>query len=392
MANPITFIFGYRTITADIAFAADIFNLSRKHGMIYRNQTATEETVRFECSLFTARRLEKLCLEAGICFLSVKERGVPRLFYKYRHRYGIFLGLIISVLLVFLSSTVVWDIRIDGERRLTEEKILADLSMCGINIGSPIRSLDTDVIQNRMIIYSDDISWISINLSGTVAHVEIRESEPIPHEKVKYTAANLVADTDGEIRGFENVRGEIVVKIGDLVRCGDLLVSGIRNSTTQGFSYTCAEGKVNALTESSYSVDIPLKYEKKVYDERKYREKYLIFFNNEIKIYSNNRNSYTSCDIIDTVEYANPFSLGELPFGIRTVRYLSYTYEPAERSAEEAIDLAFFKLRCAEEEMGISDVISKQLSGEFTDGVYRLHSTTTSVKNIAKQVEVILQP
>ena len=388
MANPITFIFGYRIITADISFAADILNLCRKHGIIYRDQTATEDTLRLECSLFAARRLQKICQEKGISFLSIEERGVPRLFYKYRHRYGIFLGLLLSLLLIYLSGTVVWDIRIDGERRLTEEKILADLSMCGISIGSPIRSLDTDVIQNRMIIYSDDISWISINLSGTVAHVEIRESEPVPPDKIEYTAANLVAMSDGEISGFRDVRGEIVVKIGDLVREGELLVSGIRESATQGFSYTCAQGEVFAKTEASYNVDIPLKYEKKVYLDKKY----LVFFNNEIKIYSNNRNLDTSCDIIDTVEYANPFSFGELPFGIRTVRYLPYTYMTAERSAEEAVDLAFFKLRCTEEEMGISDVISKQFSGDFSDGSYRLHCTATSVKNIAKQVEVVLQP
>ena len=392
MANPITFIFGYRIITADIVFAAQIFNLCRTHGIVYRNQVSDGNTVCFECSLITARKLEKICLSNEIPLISAKDRGVPHLFYKYRHRYGLFFGLVLSILLMFLSSTVIWDIRIDGENRLSEGEIIAALNECGLSVGSPIKKLDVDVIQNRMIIYSDDISWISINLSGTVAHVEIRESEPTPPEKVKYAAANLVAEVDGEVCGFEDVRGEIVVKLGDLVRCGELLVSGIRESKTQGFSYTAAEGKVFAKTESSYSVEIPLKYEKKVYEECKYIEKYLVFFNKDIKIYSNNSKMDTSCDIIDTVEYANPFSLGELPFGIRSVRYISYSYEPHIRSTEEAIDLAFYKLRCKEEEMGITDVISKHLEGEFCEGVYRLSCTSTSVKNIAKQVEVIIQP
>ena len=392
MANPITFIFGYRIITADIIFAAQIFNLCRAHGIVYRNQVSDGNTVSFECSLITARRLEKLCIANEIPFISLKERGIPHLFYRYRHRYGIFLGSILSILLIFLSTTVIWNIRIDGENRLSETEVFAALNECGLRIGSPIKKLDVDVIQNRMIIYSDDISWISINLSGTVAHVEIRESEPTPPEKAKYNAANLVAEDGGEVCGFENVRGEIVVKLGDFVRRGELLVSGIRESKTQGFSYTTADGKVFAKTESSYSVEIPLKYEKKIYKECKYIEKYLVFFNNEIKIYSNNSKMDISCDIIDTVEYANPLSLGELPFGIRTVRYISYSYETRQRSAEEAIDLAFYKLRCKEEEMGITDVISKRLEGEFCDEAYRLSCTTISVKNIAKQVEIIIQP
>ncbi len=392
MANPITFLFGYRTIKADISVAADIFNITREYGIVYRNQRSDAESISFECSLPAAGHLKKICEKRGISFISDTEHGIPHLLGRYRHRYGLFVGALVCVALIFLSGRAVWDIRIDGENRLTEKQIIEELDTCGLRIGSPIRELDTDVIQNRMIIYSDDISWISINLVGTVAHVEIRESEPVPEEKIEPKAANLVATDDGEIVGFEEVRGDIVVKIGDFVNRGDLLVSGIYDSKTQGFIYSVADGKVYAKTKSSYSVDIPLKYERKKYEDKIYEEKYIIFFNKEIKIYSNNRKINISCDIIDTVEYANVFSMGELPFGIRTVKYLPYAYESTERSTEEAIDLALYRLRCREEELMISDVISKEFSGNIKDGVYRLECTSVSVKNIAKQQEVEISP
>ena len=133
---------------------------------------------------------------------------------------------------------------------------------------------------------------------------------------------------------------------------------------------------------------VPLEYEKKVYSDKIYVEKYLVFFNNEVKIYSNNNKTFDSCDIIDTVEYANPFSLGELPFGVRSVFYLPYEYEKATRTPQEAIDLALYRLRTVEEEKGIGDILAKQLEGEFKDGTYRLKSTTTSIKNIALQVKI----
>ncbi len=392
MANPITFLFGYRTIKAELGQAAAIFNIAREYGIVYRNQKSDAESISFECSLPAANRLKKICESRGILFISDTEHGVPHLLKRYRKRYGIFVGALLCVALIFLSGTAVWDIRIDGESRLTEKQILSELDACGLRIGSPIRSLDTDVIQTRMIIHSDDISWISINLIGTVAHVEIRESEPIPEENILPKAANLVATDDGEIVGFEEVRGNIVVKIGDFVGRGELLVSGIHESATQGFIYKVAQGKVYAKTKSVYSVDIPLKYDHKRYKDEVYLEKYIIFFNKEIKIYSNNRKNDISCDIIDTVEYADVFSMGALPFGIRTVRYLPYEYESAERSTEEAIDLALFKLRALEEELMISDVISKQFSGNLSDGIYRLECTAVSVKNIAKQQKLEIIP
>ena len=388
MANPVNFILGYKTVTADIRFAADIFNVCKENGIIYNNQKANEGTVSLECSLYYARRLESLCKEKEIPILSSKPHGIPHIVYKYRHRYGLLAGLIISVLLTILSTLFVWDIRIDGEKRLSEKQIIDDLNTCGIHVGSLIKSLDTDVIQNRMIIYSDEVSWISINLVGTVAHVEIREVEPLHEKTKKPIAANLVATEDGEITGFEEVRGDIAVKIGDRVREGELLVSGIRESSTQGFSYTCADGKVFAKTLTSYSVEIPLEYDKKVPTGKVYIEKHLVFFNKDVKIYSNNRKMPQSCDIIDTVSYLNVFSLGELPFGIRTVKHTEYSYQKSSRSAEEAIDLAFLKLRYLEEELGVFDVLSKQLTGSLVDGVYRLECTATSIKNIARQVEV----
>ena len=388
MANPISFLFGYRIIKAELGAAADIFNAAHEYGIVYRNRRSEADTVAIECSLPAARRLKKICDARGIPLLSDTEHGVPHLLGKYRRRYGIFIGCVLCVALVILSGTAVWDVRIDGEKRLSEKQIIEELDACGLSIGTKTRSLDTDVIQTRMLIYSDDISWISINLIGTVAHVEIRESEPLPLEEPQLAAANLVASEDGEIVGFEDIRGDVAVRIGDIVNQGELLVSGIRDIELQGFVYKVASGKVYAKTKSVYSVDIPLKYEKKTYTDEVFEEKYLIFFNKEIKIYSNNRKNNISCDIIDTVEYANVLSMGKLPFGIRTVKYLPYGYESAERSKDEAIDLALFKLRSLEEELGVSDVISKQLSGIFSDGAYRLECTAVSVKNIAVQKEI----
>jgi D-alanyl-D-alanine carboxypeptidase/D-alanyl-D-alanine carboxypeptidase (penicillin-binding protein 5/6) len=53
------------------------------------------------------------------------------------------------------------------------------------------------------MIISDDISWISINIIGTVAEVDIRESEVVPREEELYDAANVIAYVlGGSVSGF----------------------------------------------------------------------------------------------------------------------------------------------------------------------------------------------
>lgn len=392
MANPVSFIFGYKRIYALASDGADILNLCAKNAIPYKLISSKEDALCFECSLFHSAILEKECKAAGITLIEITEHGLPFIFMRYRHRYGLFLGAIFAVLILYLSQIVIWDIRIDGAIRLDRDEILDDLETCGIKVGSRISEIDVDVIQNRMIIYSDDISWISINLSGNVAYVEIREAEPIPPEKTEYRAANLVATREGIIEGFAGIRGDVAVKIGDTVSEGELLVSGIRESKTQGFTYTCAEGEVFARCESAYSVEIPLKFSQKKYTGVEYTEKYLIFFDKEIKIYSNIGKMNTSCDIIDTEEFMKVFDKSRLPFGVRTVRYKEYEYVTALRTPNEAIDLAFSALVKKEEELGVGDVISKQLLGSLTDKSYRLDCVSVSVMNIAKQKKIDILP
>ena len=393
MANPITFIFGYCRISADITDAADIFNICATHGIVYRSQRTANAQISFECSLPAAKKLKHHCNGRGIELLSLTSHGIPKLLAGYKHRYGVFAGLFISLIIFLYSGGILWDIRIEGELdRLTKSEITEQLNTCGLKIGMNKKDVNTGEIETRVIVYSDDISWISINLFGNVAHVEIREAVPLPEESELYDAANLVASRDGQIEGFEEVRGDIVVKAGDLVREGDLLVSGIYDSKSLGFIYKCASGKVFARVRSDYEVTAALEYDEKIYTGEGLVEKYLVFFNKEIKIYTNFCQKGSKCDIIDTVSYFDPIGKGELPVGIRTVRYAEYEYVSAERSAEEAIELAMKKLRQKEAELGVADVIRKELSGSFEDEngkrIYLLRCSAVSVINIARQVKI----
>ena len=127
MHNPIIFLFGYKTIRADMSCAAKILNLCGDYGIPYISQRTDSESFYIECSLPSAIRLLRLCEKNGIELLSVTPHGLPHLLYTYRRRCGLFLGAIIAVVLIFLSGRFLWDIRIDGERKLTEKEVLDEL-------------------------------------------------------------------------------------------------------------------------------------------------------------------------------------------------------------------------------------------------------------------------
>lgn len=387
MKGPISFMLGWSVIEAEPSQSAKIMSICLERSLYCTYTESENGNVLIECSLYTAKKLLAICREEEIEIISHREKGLPMLLGRYRRRYGIFVGALCMCLIIFFSGRVLWDIRIDGEKRLSESEVKALLYECGLYVGEPLKSIKSDVISNRALILSDDISWMSVNLIGTVAHVQIRETQSAD-EKPEYSAANLVADDDGEIVFFEEVRGNIITEIGDYVNRGDLLVSGLYDESVGGFRYEVAEGRVMARTERDFSIEIPLRYERKVYTERSYCEKYIIFFNKEIKIFSNSRNLPQRCDTIDTKEYINVFGDGRLPFGIRTVKHLEYTSEEASRTPEEALRLAMYRLRRDEAEDGILDVLRRDFSYDLTDDSYTLSCKTVCIKNIARQVEI----
>lgn len=391
MRGILLFIFGYVSLSAERARAHEIMNLCMERGYVYRDLRFEGDRIYFNCSLGTAKKLSDVCGARGIEIVRLRERGVPSLLGRYRRRYGFFAGLALFAAIFFLSGTVIWGIKIDGNARLSEREVLTELRRCGLSVGSRKSGLDVSAIENRVLIESDEISWISVNIIGTVAEVEIREIE-VEEEREQYLASNIVAARDGQIELFEDVRGNIVLNIGDYVRKGELIVSGLYDSQTQGIRYTDAKGRVLARTERDISVSIPFKYEKKRYTGKVFTEKYLIFFEKEIKFYTNAGNLYASCDTIDTVEYINFFSAGELPVGVRTVKHMEYVYEDAERTPEDAERLADYKLSC--ELAALADdgeLLRKSKVYRVTDTAYIIDCHIQRIENIAERREIKIE-
>lgn len=385
MRKIMLFILGYKRLSAEQRYAAEIMNICMRNGYVYRDSEFLDGRIYLSLSLRTAKKLSSAAEKRGIEMREESETGVPRILYRYRHRYGIAVGAILSALIIVLSNRVIWDIRVEGNRELSDNEVIAELNASGLSLGKVRSRLDVDSIQNRVMISSDKISWISVNIIGTVAEVEIRESEVKNEDTEEYAAANIVAARDGEIALFEDVRGNILLDIGDRVREGELIVSGLYEGSGKGIRYTRAKGRVLARTNREILVDIPLKYDKKVYTGRVFTEKYLIFFEKEIKFYGNSGNSYSSCDTIDMVEYFNVMSMGELPMGIRTVKHMEYTYESTERSEQEAKELAEYKLRCQLLPIvSEAELLKKDIQISATDRSLVLRCEIECIENIAK--------
>ena len=220
-----------------------------------------------------------------------------------------------------------------------------------------------------------------------MAKVQVVERRQPPKDE-PVGPANLIAATDGQIEWIELYRGDPVVGVGQGVRRGDLLVSGVYDSSN-GFRYTRAAGKVLARTEHSFCIEIPLSYEEKVYENEKTQEIFLNFFDFSIKIFKSTGNWDTSCDIIEEDNGVSLPGGRNLPVGWKVIRRLPYTVQTRTRTYEEASALAYEELSHRLASLGEeAELLDKRIAVTLAEDHVILECTVKCIENIAVQAEL----
>ena len=382
------YLFGENEFTADLADGARLLNVFMEYGIIYRGFRATDgEKVVFSASSYSSVIITRLCRQKGIKITKTRSRGLPPAIYRYRNRVGIFIGAVIAAVLLSVYDNFIWDITVSGNESVTYSEVVNALSAHGLSVGSTISDLNVDRIKTAVMVDDTRISWMAINVEGTVAHVQVRETKS-PSDETPKRPANIVASRDGQIENLEVFKGSAAVVSGQAVRKGDILISGVRDLKNGGFSVTRANGRVFAVTEHSFRVEVPYEYEQKIYEKGRKREISIIFFGKEIKVLKFNGNNGGFCDTIDSVDMLSLPGGVDLPVGIRKLKDIPYTVEKKFYSPEEAMEIAYYRLeRMIEAEIPEAGILGKNIKAEIGERSYVLTCTVRCVEDIAETVE-----
>ena len=385
-----SFLLGYCEIEIPISACESFMNLCMRYGFIYYGyqRDTKSEKMSFRVPLYQVKRVRSACRVWQIRVLSVREYGARTVLYGLKGRWGLLIGGVLALVLFFTAQSVVWRIDVVGNERLSEAEIIQCLGEQGLSVGSRISGINTASVEQRVMINSEDISYVSITILGTVARVEVREVIDTQINEEITSPANLVSLFDAEIVGMEVYSGFLSVKEGSFVRKGELLVSGIYKEGKAPLRITRASGRILGKVSHTIEVEIPLVQTQKVLTGEKIEKKSLIFFGKSINFFTNYRNLPTTYDIINYVYTLNPFSFGELPISLSVDTYLPYEMKEVTLTDSEAMEQAYELLRIRiDEELPDAQILSKSITGEFKDGKYVLYCRLTAICNIARQVE-----
>lgn len=301
-------------------------------------------------------------------------------------------ALVFGIVMAFLLSGLVWDVRVEGEEGLSDAEVESMLEQVGFGLGSVWHEVDTVKVESELRSKYPEIAWVQINRSGTVAYVTVKEREGMSEEDTPAPKlSNIVADRDGVIEEITVKSGRAEVKPGDVVKAGDILISGIVENDGHGYLVR-AEGTVIARTAGELKASVQrTEYTESVSEGEKYSTA-LEIFGHTINIYKKYGNLDDGCVIID--DEGEYLLLGGVRLPLRIKRqYLSYTErECVTYTDDELPTLASSRLQDMLGSALVSaDLIKLRTRGEYTEDGYVMTAEYVYAAEIGEEREILIQ-
>jgi similar to stage IV sporulation protein len=187
----------------------------------------------------------------------IEKCGMPFKIKTVKKRKWFFFGLGALLIFIYILSSYIWMIEIEGLDKIDEQAVLENLSHVGLREGVKKSKINKREIENRMLIRMPDLTWMGLEIKGTKAFVTVVEKKPEPQLINRDEPCDIVASKNGVIEKILVLNGDGVVKDGDTVKKGQLLVSGtiIRDGLPERYVHSMAE--VNARTWYEDVEEIP---------------------------------------------------------------------------------------------------------------------------------------
>ncbi len=273
-----------------------------------------------------------------------ERRGLVFTLRHYRRRWPALIGIMVFLIIIYITATRVMSVDITGNSRVSEGEVRRLLSESGVRIGAAAKDIEPDRVRNEMILKNDALAWVGVNVRGSRVFIEIVErldSESVPH--VTDEECNLVASKDGVISRVEVRQGQTMVRRGDGVRAGDMLVSGVVDSVYGGFRLVHAFGEVYAETEYSETKEYSLVYTEREYTGEEKNLYGLELFGREFNLYP--KSAAPGADFEEERSEASvtvPFV--NAPFGGVLKKYRKFEEVEKRRTVREAVDTGIAEL------------------------------------------------
>lgn len=331
------YIKGYVIILVEGRYIEKFINICARRKILLwdlkrRGQLETE----MKTGIKGFKRIRPAARRSGSKVRILKKHGFPFLLHRYRRRKAFALGILVFACILNIMAMFIWDISVEGADRVKAEEITEILDSMGIRPGTVKYGIDPEDISGTVMLKMAELAWCGAELRGTRLKLRIKDRRMPPEIVPVDEPCNIVARVDGLIESIDVKNGREMVKPGDTVKKGQILVSGIVESSrdSKDVLFVHAVALIKARTWYEGVAEAGLLVNERKTTGREKTVYYLDIFGRKIRI------PFTNADFqqFEMTEECKRLTIGKnfvLPFGIAIEKYVEYREVPREIDDEE---------------------------------------------------------
>ncbi|HBG22166.1 MAG TPA: sporulation protein YqfD, partial [Peptococcaceae bacterium] len=117
---------------------------------------------------------------------------------------------------------MIWTVDVSGTRKLSTARVKELAAAEGLKQGNLCFRVSRDQVENHLMRQLPEISYVEVEVHPRATVKVVEKKEPAPSQG----PCHIVAKKEGVIDSILALEGQTMVKEGDLVRKGQVLISG----------------------------------------------------------------------------------------------------------------------------------------------------------------------
>lgn len=292
-------------------------NILWRKGLYLRNVRRESITsIVFNMYLKDYEYVEKAAKNVGAKIKIIKRKGSSFIFLKVQKRVTLILGILFSICIIYYLSTFIWRVDISTDENISPYETRGRLLSYGIRPGVRKSSLDIRELEEKFNKDYDDIMWMKVRIQGSSLKITVAGRQSPPSMISDTTPCNLVASRDGQVVRVYTTSGTSVVKNGDIVKKGQILVKGIQGK--EGMEYPVhSKGDVIAKTYYEDKKTVTINGTKMQRTGKKLVNYYIVIGNRKYYL----KNTMNKFKTYDKIVYDNLLLKKEVIYETKKVHY-----------------------------------------------------------------------
>ena len=373
---------------AEGVFCEKLLTEAMKNGLSISFPRKSGYTMRGTVQAAEYRSLCKIARRLGLKIRIEKKHGIYFTLKRHRDKIGFAAGAIFAAAVVLFLNLFVWEINISGNKAVSSEEIMATLANSGLKTGTLRTAHDARKIEWNIMNDNKEIAWATVNIQGCCVNVVVSETRQ--EAEMKYDddkPVNIIAAKYGVIRKMDVFDGQGVVKVGDAVMKGDLLVSATFEDRHGKLTLKHSRARVMAETDYEITVEFPLEQVIETTGGVKKSVKGIEIMGLSIPL-----GSSRGCEELpaEKEEKELYFLWIRLPVKEICAKYYAVKRNTITYTAEQAKGGAFQLLEQKEaEEMSNMEIISRKTEEKIANGKYIIRASYDCIMDIAEEQDIL---